>query len=183
MLNILPESKKKQIEQERLHRLVRVCSLLVAITFVSIDLVLFGIRFGLDQWGDKVNNARVSTAISDEVRLQVEDQIKEITSTLIDLNSVDPENNPLPIISTVLTDTPENVFIHSVSIQLEDGEVNIKGIVQDRDTFISVQDHYRARPEFESIEFPVGDLTVREQIPFIATASLHEEYTLASEEN
>ena len=172
MLNILPQDKKQRLEQESIHRLVRISAITLVMVFIVIDLIFITARYGINWWAQQLTNAPNSSSLSAEDTARVTDQIATLDKTLTAIQKLGTEQHPLPVSIVPLQNIPDGISIESINTDFTTGKVSIHGLAADRDTLLTLQELYRAYPEYAEINFPISNLTVRENIPFTAEATL-----------
>lgn len=180
MLNILPKDKKLQLEQESVYRLIRVSAIIICLTFIGLDIIFILSRYGLNWWEKESQQPLNASVISEEEEHIITSQLDLLQETVSDIQSLGPKQNPLPITLLPLHTLPDGITIESTNTDFLTGEVSIKGIADTRDALLSLQDLYRSYPEYESINFPVTNLTARDHIPFVAEAIVTSEYMVTS---
>lgn len=181
MLNILPEIKKRQLAQEANHRLIRSSALVIGIAFILLDAMLLSVRYGLNWWSRQLTNTPASITISEENQAAVIQQLDRLNNTLKAIQDLGAERNPLPVAVLPLRNVPKGISIASARTNFLTGEVTVDGVAADRETLLTLQNLYRSYTEYEQMNFPITSLTVREQIPFSASAIVVNDYRIIQE--
>lgn len=176
MLNLLPDSQKRTLAIHLVYEQIRQAS----ITLLSIGLVLSSVMVVSDRllqgwYNDLRNEATVN--VTEDDRLALEQLVQNAARTSQALNEAQAQfNHPLNYVELVLRNTPvDTIRLHRLQYDYSTNELIIEGIAQNREILVNYQDALENIPEFSTINFPLNNLSQRDQITFTAYATINYE--------
>ncbi len=164
-LNLLPYSKRKEIEIKKGSRLV--LFLFVAVSFfffLTVALIL--VHFSLAK---QINNLKFK-AVSGEIKNQLASLNKKVSV-------LEQIQDKFFLYSDSLVDfavlVPYGVTIEEMTISKTDGVINVKGTASARDDLIQFKKNLDESERFSEVKSPIENILSEEHINFQITAKIN----------
>lgn len=167
ILNLLPKSKEKKIKNKKILKFV----ILQEIMIIVITLLFFGAIKGVDAVAKfRLNSIEQDLAVKEsdgnyqEIK-KYENELKEAGVRVAFIKNIKNFNVDWVIIFNKLTKLlPQEVVLTSVSGTGLD--LVVKGNAQSRDILIKMKEDIQADGCFQSVDIPLSDIVLRENIEF-----------------
>ncbi len=178
LLNILPENKKRQIENETIYNSLRRITIIVVISFLILDGIIIGSRALLNYWENKITETATDTIIDPSVEQEVKEALVSLSTSITALQSLYATYNPpLTITTPFLKILPPETTLEDVSINFEENTLGAKGVVSNRDALAELQAVLNEFTYLEDINISVDDLSAKEDIEFTLNGNITYEIT------
>lgn len=173
--NLLPASEKKALQAEKNLRLTTIGSVLGILAVIIVGGFTWGLqqivalnKTSLDQQLATLQNQQ-RTSEAGQVNAQIEEFNKLLTFFDGAFN-----NQPVwtPILEKLISLTPTGMTWGEVTGSTKDTLVEIKGTAATREVLLQALDAFKAEPQIDSVDSPLSNIVVRENIPFTITLKL-----------
>jgi hypothetical protein len=173
MLNLLPDSQKHALATHLLYEQIRQ----VGLTVLSIGLVLSGAMLTADRllhgwYNDLRNESSVQvTELDRQTLATLVTDVSQTSNTIIEIQG--DWLHPLADLQLLLANTPSDMItLNKIEISRATSEIDLSGVAQSREALINYQHTLETIPRLTQINFPLNDLSQRDQINFTASAIL-----------
>lgn len=173
--NLLPASEKKALQTEKNLRLAVIGAVLGILAVVLVGGFTWGLqqiviinKTSLDQQLATLQTQQRASEVG-----QVNTKIEEFNKLLSFFDGA-LSNQPVwsPILEKLISLTPAGMSWSEVTGSMKEAKVEIKGTAAARDVLIQAIDAFKAEPSIESVDSPLSNIVVRENIPFTVTIKL-----------
>ncbi len=173
--NLLPASEKKFLQAEKNLRLASIGASLGILAIVIVGSFIWGMqqivklnKDMLDQQLSALKNQQQESTAG-----QTNAKIEELNKLLVFFDGA-LNNQPAwtPVLEKLVTLTPAGVSWGELSGSMKESRIEIKGIAATRDLLIQTIESLKTDPDVESVDSPLSNIVVKENIPFTITLKL-----------
>lgn len=173
--NLLPASEKTALQAEKNLRLAIVGAALGILAVILVGGFTWGMqqvvalnKTSLDQQLATLQNQQRASEVG-QVNTKIEEFNKSLTFFDGALN-----NQPVwtPILEKLISLTPVGMTWSEVTGSMKEAKIEIKGTAASRDVLLRAIDAFKAEPSIDSVDSPLSNIVVRENIPFTITIKL-----------
>lgn len=171
MLNVLPLEYKTNLKQRLLYIRIRNFGIFFVIISISLSLLLLTTEWMLIRWQETTPVNDALALISAGEQQELGDLVTNLQETSTAVQKINAQfHNPLSDVATVLAETPQTIHLHSFQIDYTTGVIRLTGTADDRESIIAYQQQLSKHPAFSKLIFPLGNLEIKENIPFSVEA-------------
>jgi Tfp pilus assembly protein PilN len=169
VINLLPQSEQKNLQQEKLSASLRKFLISSAISYGFIILLLVGWRFYLQgtlanvDSDIKKNQALINRQDNDILRKQVQ-KINNIDTDYLNLAKVNPQWSKILLAFKKLV--PNDVLITSLNANTKTGKIDIIGVGLSRDSVLALRTNIANSPVFQNVNLPLENLQKANNVVF-----------------
>lgn len=173
--NLLPASEKKSLQTEKNFRLAMIGAVLGILAVIIVGSFTWGMqqivnlnKTSLDQQLATLQNQQRASEVG-QINAQIEEFNKQLTFFDGALS-----NQPAwtPILENLISLTPTGMTWSEVTGSMKEAKIEIKGTAAARDILLQAIDAFKAEPSIDSVDSPLSNIVVRENIPFTITIKL-----------
>ncbi len=173
--NLLPASEKKSLQAEKNLRLAAIGAALGILAVVLVGGFTWGMqqivalnKTSLDQQLATLQNQQRASEIG-QVNAKIEDFNKLLT--FFD-GALDNQPAWTPVLENLISLTPVGMAWSEVTGSMKEAKIEIKGTAATRDVLLQAIDAFKAESSIDSVDSPLSNIVVRENIPFTITIKL-----------
>lgn len=173
--NLLPASEKKSLQAEKNIRLASIAAILgiLAIAIVgsfvwSMQQIVSLNKNSLDQQLAALKNQQQESTAG-----QINAKTEELNKLLTFFDSsLDNQPHWTSRLEKLIALTPNGMTWSELNGSTQDTKIEIKGIAATRDVLIQTLEALKNDPDIESVDSPLSNIVVKEDIPFTITLKL-----------
>lgn len=173
--NLLPANEKNALQAEKNLRLAMIGAALGILAVIIVGGFTWGMqqivvlnKTSLDQQLAILQNQQRASEVG-----QINTQIEEFNKLLTFFDGA-LNNQPAwtPILEKLISLTPVGMTWSEITGSMKDSQIEIKGTAATRDVLLQAIDAFKAEPSIDSVDSPLSNIVVRENIPFTITIKL-----------
>ncbi|MFH0853333.1 MAG: PilN domain-containing protein [bacterium] len=182
-LNFLPSSDKEELSKEQKLIALQSNSFIFLIVAGILAIIIY-----LNLWLLTQHNQFLEKSISDLRQSQtikettsLEAQIKEFNTKVKLIDSITSEQLPLSnILAELIQKIPRGISVERISIDTNQNSFELRGIAQDRTSYLSLKDSLLETNWFTEVNLPITDLLSRDTINFILQTTFSENFSTSN---
>jgi Tfp pilus assembly protein PilN len=170
-----PEIKNKYINNIIFSKILDSC-FLIASTLIIVILILYIAQVSLQSEHDKISDqiqAIQLKAVGQELE-QLANETRDLNSILKSIDAAQAGYvNWFDYLQIMNETIPEGIQIDQISLMTENKNWQLKGRARNRDDLANFEKIFNNSDQFININFPIPDITLKENIPFHITGSFN----------
>jgi Tfp pilus assembly protein PilN len=156
MINLLPPSETKILQNEEKRKMILIIGFLIFIFLLCLIMMLISIKIYIS--GQITVEDMILSREKEEIGLSKEedlkDKIREANNAFAEIKSFyDNQFKLTDVINRISETIPEGIFLTILSYQPKEGQVNISGFAEDRETLFEFKKNLE-KEEFKEVFFP-----------------------------
>ena len=169
MINLLPSQQKKEIEREKIWKLILILGIIVVIFFLAIFLIVLAIQIYL--FG-QVESQKILFEV-ERKRLEnpefkdIQREIVALNQSILELDSFYQNQKMITDILEKLSEAiPPGIYLTNFSWQKENAEFKILGFAPQREDLFKLKENLEKEKSFSDIDFPPANWVKPKEINF-----------------
>ncbi len=173
--NLLPASEKKYLQTEKSIRLATIGASLAILAVLIVSGFVWGMQQIVTLNKDILDQqlATLKSQQRDSATGQVNAKMEELNKLLTFFDGAF-NNQPAwtPVLEKLVSLSPAGVTWTEATGSMKEAKIEIKGVAATRDVLIQTIESLKAEPLIESVDSPLSNIVVKENIPFVITIKL-----------
>lgn len=166
MLNLLPPTKKKAIEQNQLHLFIQRCCVIIMSCAILLSVVMVTSRLIAKFVLDNVQT-RGAIMVNTPDQTTVTQQLTNITALSSNIQSIQKNfHQPVPVLLQMFNHLPSGITFTTLRLDYITNTIKVTGTTESREQLLQLSQMINDQPEWTKVKFPLQDFTQKTNIPF-----------------